>query len=872
MEEEIKPQNLTKDTFFFYLKSNWFPEEEPEEFFSKTPKKLRKDKEVVKLAMHKLHCRCFIHADEELQYDKDLIMFGIMNDQEFFGLIPEKLQKDEEFVSYIAKNYGGYDYFPLEMQMNPSIVIEASKNGSFINEIPEKVASNKDLILETLNYSTIFYQKASDDLKNDFDVVKKAISIEPYSFESSSTKCKSDKDLCKEALYKNGNLLKYVAEELRDDKELVRIAVRQSGSSLEYAGTKLKNDKEIVMLSLSEYSNSLAFVSKELLMDKDVAILALENDKYSEERDFIAMEYLTEFQNDKEFMMFAIKQNSNSFIFASDTLKKDKEVVKIAVGFDGRLLKEAEHFQNDFDIVKIAVSNYGLALQFASNELKENKEIVMSALLQNGNALEFAVKFQDDFEVVLFATQSSGESLKFASEKLKKNYRLICSAVNENGCYLNNIPIEDKVYKKKELIHNAIRKGCDISFLAQIPNNRDYYLTAVKKNGNTIISQENEEIFYDQEIMSIGLKSCPNLFFKLGQSLVMEKKLIFDYLDLTNSLGHLPYQLLSDEEIIMKALKNPSNFNWISEEKRKDKKFILNILKKYKNPEILLNINFELLYDRDFLKYCAIIQGSCLTYFPSKYQDDKELVKIAIRNTSYSIFLASKRLQNDIELVEMSFQDDPANLMCCSDRNVQYEILSKKCKISKNFYEKGQEILELMNIEPEFYNLASNELVYNPKFFDEALKISNKFVHSLNMNKSVSKENLLKIIANRATSIYLDLFPVKMLKDRDVIHSFLTNHYEEFIYSDVLKYFKNDKELIEYALSILIKNHPLPDKETVKEYFKSFDESNIFSRGQFDWFTTDMLKSREIWMILKRIYTIPFHKTLESSMIHFEFQ
>lgn len=871
MEEDIHPQTLTKDKFIFYLKSNWFPEGEPEEFFSKLPKKLRRDKEVVKLSMYKLHCRCFIYADEELKRDKDLIIFGIIHEPEFFPLIPQELQKNEDLVCYIARHYGCYDFFPLDMQENPKVVLESAKNGSVINEIPPKIAKNKELIIETLNYSVIFYQNASEDLKNDLDIVHKAVLLDPYSFQSSSEKCKSDKDLCKEALIRNGNLLEFVSEELKNDRNLVKIAVKQSGESLKFAGQKFRGDKEIVMLSLIEYSTPIAYVSEDLLKDKEIAKLAIENDKFTENREFIALKYFLDFQNDRDFVKFAIQQNANSFIYASNKLKQDKEITKLAISFDGMLLKEATYFQDDLEIVTLAVSNNGLALQYASKKLKGNKELILNAVYQNGNALEFCIDFQDDFDVVLVAVQSNGESLKFASEKLRKTYKLIASAINENGSYLNEIPLQDKIYKKKEIIHTAIRKGCDISFLSQLNNNKDYYLTAAKKDGNMINLQENEEVFYDKDIMKFGLKTCPNLFFKLGQNLANEKSFIIDSVELNDSLSHLPMELLNDEEIIIKSLRNPSNFSWISEERRKDKKFILGILKKYKNPDILLNIHFDLLFDRDFIKYCLIIQGSCLAYFPFQYQDDKELVKIAIKNTSYSIQYASKKLQNDIELANITFEDDPTNLFFTNKEN-QYEILSKKCKISKDFYEKGDEILEIMKIEPEFYNLASFELQFNPNFFDECLKISPKFVNSLNLNKSTNKVNLIKIIENRATSIMLDLFPIRILKDRDIIMSFLKYNYEAFYFSDFLRYFKHDKELLEFALRILVSHHPLKDKETIREYFKSFTENNIFSRSQFDWYTTNMLNSRDFWIILKRLYKIPYHQSLSNSMIHFNFE
>ena len=66
--------------------------------------------------------------------------------------------------------------------------------------------------------------------------------------------------------------------------------------------------------------------------------------------------------------MEALKQDGMALNSASDDLKKDKEVVMVAV------------------------NRSGYALEYASETLKADKEVVMAALQENGSALNLLAK------------------------------------------------------------------------------------------------------------------------------------------------------------------------------------------------------------------------------------------------------------------------------------------------------------------------------------------------------------------------------------------------------------------------------------------------------------------------------------------------
>ena len=70
-----------------------------------------------------------------------------------------------------------------------------------------------------------------------------------------------------------------------------------------------------------------------------------------------------------------------------------------------RLMRSAsEELKRDPEVVKLALAQDGHALMYAADELKRDPEVVMVALEQNGNALEHAaVELQRDPELVELA-------------------------------------------------------------------------------------------------------------------------------------------------------------------------------------------------------------------------------------------------------------------------------------------------------------------------------------------------------------------------------------------------------------------------------------------------------------------------------------
>jgi len=104
------------------------------------------------------------------------------------------------------------------------------------------------------------------------------------------------------------------------------------------------------------------------------------------------------------------KQDINSFQYASEELKGDKEVMLAVVDKFWHGLKFASQaLKGDKEVVLVAVNQNGYALQFASEEMKGNKEVVLAAVNRDKYALQFASEeLKGNKEVVLAAVNSDG--------------------------------------------------------------------------------------------------------------------------------------------------------------------------------------------------------------------------------------------------------------------------------------------------------------------------------------------------------------------------------------------------------------------------------------------------------------------------------
>ena len=133
---------------------------------------------------------------------------------------------------------------------------------------------------------------------------------------------RADRDVVLRAVEQCGRDLEFASPELQDDEEVVKTAL-DNFTSFEYVSKSLRSNPEIVLSGLSK-SNGFEFISHNF-EDRDFALNAIKIDSA------IAENFPPKFLSDREFILAAVKIDGNALVYASDELRSDPELAKIAL-------------------------------------------------------------------------------------------------------------------------------------------------------------------------------------------------------------------------------------------------------------------------------------------------------------------------------------------------------------------------------------------------------------------------------------------------------------------------------------------------------------------------------------------------------------
>eukprot|EP00435_Cladocopium_sp_Y103_P031105 s3347_g7.t2 len=187
---------------------------------------------------------------------------------------------------------------------------------------------------------------------------------------------------------------------------------------------------------------------------------------------------------------------AKAFHFASDELKKDRQVVKAAVQLDAPEIfpSVAARFQADREIVELAVKQHGNLLSFASEELRHDKALALLAVESDGWAVQFlAPELCRDQQVVMAALQQTlGGRTPGVFPFLVGTWRDHLTDVVAGA---GTVPLmrllqggAECVKDDRELAMAALQQNCDIfPFLSfNLKAEKDLVLQVVKEKGGLL--------------------------------------------------------------------------------------------------------------------------------------------------------------------------------------------------------------------------------------------------------------------------------------------------------------------------------------------------------------------------------------------------
>ena len=255
-----------------------------------------------------------------------------------------------------------------------------------------------------------------------------------------------------------------------------------------------------------------------------------------------------------------------------------------------------------------------------------------------------------------------------------KDYQQYIKVLQESGLNVpDDFPKElfnDKVFIKLAFYYIPYQDLLPL-LPDEIREDKEIVIEVVKKDGSVF---DNYYIYYnDKEVMMAAVSNYGLALDDASDELKADKELVMEavrhpLVEVYNN--HSPLECASDElkhdkEVIKEAVKYSAYaLDCIPDELFADEDFVRELIRV--NPTIYEQERMnEYLADRNMIQAFidAGVNLKILRYLPEEFADDKELVKSLIKNCdkdAYTLFqcFASERLQNDIELVLLAFEQE----------------------------------------------------------------------------------------------------------------------------------------------------------------------------------------------------------------------
>lgn len=344
--------------------------------------------------------RIYFNNSLQLKEDKEFILSVAKRYDKALAYANTQIISDTKFILEILKINGAcLAYLDEKFKDNFEVVSVAVKNkGKSLKFASERLKNNKTIVINALQKDGKALKYVSHEQKNDRDVIllatKGKCSLEniPKHF------LENDKEIILQILNnKNSNYSLSIADEkIRNNKEVVLNAVRQNGLNLEFASEELKKDIEIVNLATKQNFFALQFTTLDFNQVSNLVSDYLKSLDYK----YNFHPKYSKINNNKYRLIATIAKNINSWEFADQNYKSDKELLLFAIQINP------------------------LTYEYVCESLKYDRNIVITTIKNDFSdkvvfkyISTFCEKFKDDSEILDLISRQSNLGIKII-----KNY------------------------------------------------------------------------------------------------------------------------------------------------------------------------------------------------------------------------------------------------------------------------------------------------------------------------------------------------------------------------------------------------------------------------------------------------------------------
>lgn len=531
---------------------------------------------------------------------------------------------------------------------------------------------------------------------------------------------------------------------------------------------------------------------------------------------------------------------------APESLLSDESFIKCAVKIKGDVLKLCpQNLRNNKDIVLDAINTDLWSVMFASDELKKDRDVVLKSVKSRSDLydkhLSFPEELKNDIDFLKQMILRNAYNLKFIPEKYAhqeilyllaiKNDATIIEFINKDGrdipfCVIKEFKKNLKDYAfclnavfensySYDLLEESIKK--DKSFISQI-------IIKLEKTDN---STNDRRHLCTKLIESILLFPFENtdLILQLFGVIYNDSYL------LQNIFKLLPKNLQLDKNFIIKSITYNYEIFKLVDEIFKD------------DPEVVLHaINLHTIIEKNKRSYNSVRKDSPLKYASDNIKNNYKIVFEAVKRDGDSIHFASIELKNDTDILLesiksggglSSFTKLPLILQTRDNLLIAVKIgFSSLDDLSSEFIRDKQVILEivknygddLFNVIPEFKDsfeivlAAVNNRGSALKYASDNIKNNKEIVTAALKNNGLALEfasdelkNDLQIvklaIENAPKSIQFASSHLKNMKELALIAILLNKDTFEYISEDL----RSDKEIVLFVLNKVARSFVFKD-------------------------------------------------------------
>jgi len=380
-------------------------------------------------------------------------------------------------------------------------------------------------------------------------------------------------------------------------------------------------------------------------------------------------------------------ESEHDIFYASDRLKKDKDLIQIAVFKNFYTFKYADPIvQQDENLLGYVIDRTGSYLQYAPEKLKNDYDFVLRALQQ---------KFRRN--------RPDHDTFKYASDELKKNKNLVLKAIKYSKGFAVEY-ISENLKNDPDIALQAANSKYGFSYLPdEIKKDRSLFLIAAKNSDRIDLIEDfknDKEIILQNPILALQasdkIKSDKNFLLQLIE-IQKETKLFRGYIGL---LGVFSENLRNDKEIAKIAIESAL-------------------------PDAFDDISDKLKNDYDILKL-ALSKGIGIDFFSqSSHKDDVDLGILAIKNSiyqNYELFsdslrgnkeialLAVETKANNIMFLPLNLRNDPDIFIKSLKTLSEYDVDKVGQFIGEQLRENKEFFINMISAQSNFYKYISENL------------------------------------------------------------------------------------------------------------------------------------------------------------------